>query len=88
MAKEEILPVKYQNTYKVFDRYCVKTLLFQFSYCKDVFHTSGFKVPKFQKLLSSANKKLKLLDLITSLGGLFLALGWGLLIYKNTVAKF
>jgi hypothetical protein len=41
----------YQNTYKVFDRYCVRTPLFQFSYYKDVFHASGFKVAKFKKLL-------------------------------------
>ncbi len=33
-------------------------------------------------LLSANNKKLKFLGPITPLGGLFLALGWGLLIYK------
>ena len=33
-------------------------------------------------LLSVNNKKLKFLGPITPLGGLFLALGWGLLVYK------
>ncbi|MFL3660767.1 MAG: DUF423 domain-containing protein [Polaribacter sp.] len=33
-------------------------------------------------LLSANNKKLKFLGPITPLGGLFLALGWGLLVYK------
>jgi uncharacterized membrane protein YgdD (TMEM256/DUF423 family) len=37
-------------------------------------------------VISSANnKKLKFLGPITPLGGLFLALGWGLLIYKYLV---
>ena len=37
-------------------------------------------------VISSANnKKIKLLGPITPLGGLFLALGWGLLIYKYMV---
>jgi uncharacterized membrane protein YgdD (TMEM256/DUF423 family) len=33
-------------------------------------------------ILSANNRKLKFLGPITPLGGLFLALGWGLLIYK------
>jgi len=38
-------------------------------------------------VISSANnKKLKFLGPITPLGGLFLALGWGLLIYKYMLA--
>jgi uncharacterized membrane protein YgdD (TMEM256/DUF423 family) len=37
-------------------------------------------------VISSANhKKLKFLGPITPLGGLFLALGWGLLIYKYAI---
>lgn len=36
-------------------------------------------------LLSANNKKLKFLGPITPLGGLFLALGWGLLVYKYMV---
>ena len=37
-------------------------------------------------VLSSANnKKLKFLGPITPLGGLFLSLGWGLLVYKYLV---
>jgi len=37
-------------------------------------------------VISSANnKKIKLLGPITPLGGLFLALGWGLLVYKYMV---
>jgi hypothetical protein len=44
----------YQNTYKVFDRYCVRTLLFQFSYYKDVFHASGFKVAYLYYCLKGA----------------------------------
>ena len=37
-------------------------------------------------VISSANnKKIKLLGPITPLGGLFLALGWGLLVYKYIV---
>lgn len=37
-------------------------------------------------VISSANnKKIKLLGPITPLGGLFLALGWGLLVYKYLV---
>lgn len=36
-------------------------------------------------LLSANNKKLKFLGPITPLGGLFLALGWGLLVYKYIV---
>lgn len=35
---------------------------------------------------SAKNKKLKFLGPITPLGGLFLALGWALLIYKFTVS--
>lgn len=36
-------------------------------------------------LLSANNKKLKFLGPMTPLGGLFLALGWGLLVYKYMV---
>jgi uncharacterized membrane protein YgdD (TMEM256/DUF423 family) len=38
-------------------------------------------------VISSANnKKIKILGPITPLGGLFLAVGWGLLIYKYMIA--
>jgi uncharacterized membrane protein YgdD (TMEM256/DUF423 family) len=38
-------------------------------------------------VISSANnKKIKILGPITPLGGLFLALGWGLLVYKYIIA--
>jgi uncharacterized membrane protein YgdD (TMEM256/DUF423 family) len=62
------------NTEVTIDKYVIYsfitgTLLFSFSI--------------YGLVISSANnKKLKFLGPITPLGGLFLALGWGLLIYK------
>jgi uncharacterized membrane protein YgdD (TMEM256/DUF423 family) len=62
------------NTEVTIDKYIIYsfitgTLLFSFSI--------------YGLVISSANnKKLKFLGPITPLGGLFLALGWGLLIYK------
>jgi len=61
----------------------IDTLVDTFSICAFIVGTILFSFSIYGLVISSANnKKMRLLGPITPLGGLFLVLGWGLLIYK------
>lgn len=65
------------NTKVTIDKYIVYSL---------IIGVVLFSFSIYGLVISSANnKKLKFLGPITPLGGLFLALGWGLLIYKYAI---
>lgn len=65
------------NTEVTIDKYIVYSL---------IIGVVLFSFSIYGLVISSANnKKLKFLGPITPLGGLFLALGWGLLIYKYAI---
>jgi uncharacterized membrane protein YgdD (TMEM256/DUF423 family) len=64
----------------------INTLVDTYSINAFIIGTILFSFSIYGLVISSANnKKLKLLGPITPLGGLFLVLGWGLLIYKFIV---
>ena len=61
----------------------IDTLVDTFSICAFIVGTILFSFSIYGLVISSANnKKMRFLGPITPLGGLFLVLGWGLLIYK------
>lgn len=64
----------------------INTLVDTYSINAFIIGTILFSFSIYGLVISSANnKKLKFLGPITPLGGLFLVLGWGLLIYKFIV---